>query len=126
MKKLSKPDVAELNEIVEELNSAAEAVSTAIEQANEKVGEANDAINEYNACLEKATEYRDRIVGQMEDFFSEKSEKWQEGDAGSAYDEWKSEWDNIDFAEVDQIEEVKAPDMDHSGELEALPQEASS
>jgi chromosome segregation ATPase len=125
MKKISKGDVSKLEEIVADLTSKKTDVETAIEKANEAIVEANAAIEEYNGHLEEAEALRDSVVGAIEEYVGDKSEKWQEGDAAASYEDWKGEWEGIDFSEVDPIEELTAPDMDHSSELEGLPQEVS-
>ena len=63
------------------------------------------------------------IVSEMETYYDERSEKWQEGDAGSAYADWKGEWEGLDCATVDLVDE---PDCSLPDDLEQLPQEADS
>ncbi len=126
MKKFAKADTARIAELVQDLNDKASQVTSAIEAANAKVSEANEAIDAYNAVLEEVSSFRDDMVGKMEDYVGERSEKWQESDAASSYQDWQSEWESIDLAEVTHIEDVTIPDMDHGSELEGLATEVSS
>ena len=42
----------------------------------------------FNDALAAAREFTEEIHSEMETFYNEKSDKWQEGDAGSAYQSW--------------------------------------
>lgn len=125
MKKISKADAAKLEEIVADLNSKKTEIETAVEEANSKIGAANEAIASYNESVAEAEALRDEVVAAIEEYTSERSEKWQEGDAAASYQEWSGEWENVDFSELDPIEEIEAPDASIGEELEALPQEVS-
>jgi len=92
MKKISQSDMQRIGK----LRAAIEGKKAKIEEALEKFQEAIAPI------IEEAEEERqelfgvlDDIVNEMENYYDERSEKWQEGDAGSAYSEWK---DQIDAA----------------------------
>jgi uncharacterized phage infection (PIP) family protein YhgE len=126
MKKFAKADVARIAELVQDLQDKASQVTSAVEAANARVSEANDAITAYNEVLSEVESFRDEMVGKMEDYVGERSEKWQESDAASSYQDWQSEWENIDIAEVTPIEDITIPDMDHGSELEGLATEVSS
>lgn len=49
----------------------------------------------------------DDIVSEAETYYDERSEKWQESDAGSAYSDWK---DGISFLRDQVDDDVDAPD----------------
>lgn len=90
MKKISKSDM----ERIAKLREAIEGKKAKIEEALEKFQESIAPI------LEEAEEERqelfgvlDDIVNAMENYFDERSDKWQEGDAGSAYSEWQNQID---------------------------------
>lgn len=133
MKKLSKAQRAERDERVKALNDAKLEVDAAVAAANEKIAEANLAVDDvnskiayYNEAVAAAAEFRDEIVGEMDGYASERSEKWAEGDAGQNYESWKGEWEGIQLDEVEeleQIEELEELDVSHADELEALPEE---
>jgi hypothetical protein len=78
MKKLSKVQVDRRDALVEALTAARAKVE--------------EAIAEYNRLLEAgARPFADEILGEMESFFDEQSDGWQESDAGQAYEGWMSE-----------------------------------
>jgi chromosome segregation ATPase len=81
-------------------------VNEAIEAANEKISEYNGAISDLNGLIAEAEEWRDGIVYQMEAYIEERSEKWHDSDAGQTYAGWKSEYENVDFSAVDEVEEI--------------------
>jgi len=70
----------------------------AVEKYNEATGEKDkkpveDAISIYNDALDSAQGFCETIVGDIEEFMEEKSEKWQESDKGEAHANWKDSWD---------------------------------
>lgn len=114
MKKISKEHKLTIAALVEELEKKAELIG----KANEVVAE---AVAEYNEALEKAREFRDEIVGAMQEYHSERSEKWQEGDAGSAYQEWIDAWEAMELDELPEPDEIDIPE--HAAEIEQGPHE---
>ena len=90
MKKLTKSQQADYNQL-------REAVEVAI-------GEANAAIIAANEARQRFEDFRDGIHADIDAYFEEKSEKWQEGDAGSAYSSWRDEWDEQICDEISEIE----------------------
>ena len=97
MKKLTKTDSATLSDLVVRLELEGKGISDAVEALREKV-------NAYNDVLAEAREFRDDMVGGMEDYMSERSEKWTEGDAGQAYAQWKDEWEALELDDIDDPE----------------------
>ena len=67
------------------------------EKIESLVSEYNDTVNAANAFIQEIHEKQD-------DYYSERSEKWQESDKGSDYESWMSEWE-------EEIEEIESPDM---------------
>lgn len=102
--KLSKDQIKKKAAFVTRLNDAA----TNIE----------DAVREYNAVVIEAEGFRNDIVNEWDDAISEKSEKWQEGDAGQLAVDLKDAWEGADFDEIDQ------PGNPVATVLEELPDEA--
>lgn len=45
------------------------------------------------SAIEDSKEFAEEIIGAQDDYYDNRSEKWQEGDRGQAYDEWRTEWD---------------------------------
>lgn len=69
----------------------------------------NEGVAEMNEKLSDAETWRDEIVQEMDDYMSERSEKWLDGDAGQNYESWKGEWENVSFESVSELE-VNQPD----------------
>lgn len=62
--------------------------------------ELEKARDQFNVMLEEANEFRQEMNDLMQEYFDEKSEKWQEGDAGSTYQDWMGEWESeLEFDE---------------------------
>ena len=114
MTKLSKKDLTlkqehanKLTETYEKLDAAVSTFNAAMEEAWEKVQE---ALDEHNTAIESANEWRGDIAQQMQDYYDNRSEKWQESDKGSEYEQWKSEWEES-FDQV-EMEKPDEPDFD--------------
>ena len=72
MKKVSKENQAALSELFTELD---------------------DLAVQYNEKLQEIHELRDEIREEMQTYFDEKSEKWQESDAGQDFQTWIESWE---------------------------------
>lgn len=82
---------------------------------NKKKELVEDAIAAYNEALVEAESFCSDIAERMSDYQSERTDKWQEGEKGDAYQTWMDEW-TPDFSELD------LPDMDHAETLADLPE----
>lgn len=91
MKRLNKKQAAQLTELTD-------AVETAKIAVDEKVEELNDAIV-------KLEGFRQEMRDDMESYYEEKSERWQEGDNGQMYYDWMNAWDQ-------EVTEVESPDVE--------------
>lgn len=91
MKKISKSDmerIAKLREAIEGKKAKIEEALTKFQESIAPIiSDAEDERQELFGVL-------DDIVSAMESYYDERSEKWQEGDAGNAYSEWKDQIDN--------------------------------
>ena len=77
-----------------------------------------------NGTIEAANEWRNNIHSEMENYYDERSEKWQEGDAGSAYSDWKDNYGNeFDAVEIELPDELEMPDVAVVEALEELTDE---
>lgn len=124
MKKLSTTDESRRAELVADLNEKAEALRAAFAEVNGEIeAKLGPAIDAYNAALAAALEWRDQMVGDMESYADERSDQWRDGDAGQAYDGWKTEWEAINLDDIDKPEEFDEPDLPHADELAGLPGE---
>lgn len=91
MTKLKKKQEKERDALVARLNEQAEAI--------------NAAITKYNETLAEAKEFAQGIVGEIEDYVSERSDAWHESDKASAVEDWKTAWEGI--ADYDDVEEFE-------------------
>lgn len=123
MKKLSKDDRATRDRLVADLeikSAAIEEAWTAFESAHEQLGL---AIEEYNSVVADAGSWRDEMVQQMTDYQSDRSERWQEGDAGEAYQGWIDEWQNADLEGIEVPDLPDQPEGEHRDVIDNLPEE---
>lgn len=116
MKSLSKAQMVERAQLMDRLREIAAEIE-------EKISEVNSIISNYNEVVAEVEEFRDGLVGEMQDYYDERSEKWQDGEKGSAYSDWKNEWEQLDTSQADEVE---APDLSLADNLENLPDEADS
>jgi len=90
------------------------------EQSNVK-----EKLDSLNAKIREAGEWAEGLFSDMQSYYDERSDKWQEGDAGQSYDAWKSEYESLDVDEVDIEfpEDLEVPGCDVADNLESLPDE---
>lgn len=82
-----------------------------------------DAMSEYNGALSDARDFIDEKHTAFEDEYGEKSEKWQEGDRGSAARDWIDSFESVDLEDAeldapDSLEEVSGEGLDALENLE--------
>lgn len=101
----------ELQTAHEELEAAVSAYNNALEELKNPVEE---ALEKLNAALSDARDLRDEIVNDAEEYIGERSEKWQDGEAGQAVSEYKSSWEyaEIEEASIEFPEQIEMPDID--------------
>lgn len=91
MRKISQSDMQRIGKLRDAIEGKKAKIEEAFVQFRESIApiieEAEEERQELHGVL-------DDIVNAMESYYDEKSEKWQEGDAGSAYSEWKDQIDN--------------------------------
>jgi hypothetical protein len=110
MKRLTKNMVNRQQGLAARLEEAAKAIA----DAQEALG---NAVSTYNDVLSDAREFRDELVSDMDSFASERSDKWQESEAGQEYDAWKDEWEQLDLDDIDPPEEYE---LEHADSLDQL------
>jgi chromosome segregation ATPase len=123
MKKLSKNDLLRREDLKTKLEEAWKEVTDAKTNLDNSVSSVNSAIQGYNEVVKEVSEWRDSITSQMEDYASERSEKWEDSDAGSSYSDWKTEWENLDTEEVELLDEIDLAEASLAEELNELPEE---
>lgn len=128
--KLTERDEQRRAELMAALTAARTAVDIKIEDVNDALQTAVDAmeatLTDYNSALEDARGFAADIVAQAEEDFSDKSEKWQEGERGEIVRAWIDEWEcaDLDDIELPEIERLAIDAEDHSDILDQLPTEA--
>ena len=128
MKALSKDQVKErltlvaaIRDAYAELEGAVDGCNATIEAERQKVEARQEALN---ARLQEAREWASGLVEAMRDYCDERSEKWREGEAGQAYEEWKAAYEGFDPEEmdVDLPGELELPECEVAEELDSLPE----
>lgn len=120
--KLTKDQVERRDDMAAELRAKWEDVESASQAIQGYMDELNAAIVAYNETVGDVEQFRGDIAGQMQEAFDEKSEKWQEGETGQAYDGWKSEWDNFEAEEMAEVEIDIPGEPSTADDLEGLPE----
>jgi hypothetical protein len=129
MKRLDKQQAVKHAALAAKLSDAREDLNNALLDFNNEVKALFDKMvkpgaDAYNAVVAEANEFIGEVHMEQEAYHDEKSEKWQEGDAGSAYNNWMNEWElELDELELDEPEEYIDPDLDEVDDFGQLPQE---
>ena len=77
--------------------------------------------NEYNNVLDRASEMLDDWHSEADGYYDERSEKWQEGDSGVMYEEWKESFNvDVEHIYVEPPDELDIPEMEHGPEIEEI------
>lgn len=96
MRKLSKLDAIKKKALIVHLRLLS------MEEENFNAEKYNEIVSNLNNFI---IEQRD----EMQMYFDERSEKWQESDAGSSYQDWIDAWD-LEIGEVEDFDDVEIPD----------------
>lgn len=88
----------------------------------------NAAIERWNAAALAANAFAAEVADQLDGDINEKSERWQEGDAGQAAQALRDEWQEFDAPKLGEIWLLE-PELDDdpneaAKELAELPQES--
>lgn len=126
MKSLGKSDIARRDGYAEQLRELRGKIEDQFRVLNEETFKPiNDLIGQYNETLEEARGFIEDLANTMTEYYDARTEKWQEGDAGSAYADWKQAYEDFD---AEDMEPVSLPDTTedeatHPEAIEALPVE---
>lgn len=126
MKRLTKADLSRRDRITDGLREAAKKVEQSYRVLSEAASAHNDQIAAYNEALEEARGFADDMARSIEDFMSEKSERWLEGDRGQAYEEWKSEWSGLELTDLSPIEVLEFDEPEHAATIENASEEPTA
>lgn len=132
MKKLSKDDLKAREEVTGKLKTAFDELTEAVSRYNDIMATewatVEEAQNNYNEAVSAAGAWCEGIVSQIDDYVSDKSEKWQEGEKAEAYENWKSAYDDVDCSEseLSQPDELSVEVENPAESIEGLPEEVES
>jgi len=119
MRKFSKAQAQAVSDAIDACGEAATALEKAVSNYNTEMESlktaVSDAVETYNEKVGLLKGVYEEIGSEARDYYDERSEKWQEGDAGATYLEWvealeNPDLDEIDFTEPDEID-IDVPDF---------------
>jgi hypothetical protein len=73
------------------------------------VEKVNDLIGDINGAIEDATGIVQEIADEAQSDFEERSERWQQGDAGSEYQGWVEQLTEL-IGNMEQLDAFEAPE----------------
>lgn len=129
MKSISNKQSQQLNSFKSDLEQKQEKVEEAIANFNANVEElwANlvaDSINEYNLTVIAAQDFVDQTRSEIQSYYDERSDSWQDGNRGTLFNEWIEQWDiSLEEIDINSPTETDVPEFEAVGQLESLPQE---
>lgn len=83
-------------------------------------GKARRLIEQIDEAKEEARALMDDEALSAESYYDERSEKWQEGDRGQAYGEWKDRLREVAESIAEDIEAPEVPDIDRPHWMDEL------
>jgi len=138
MKALKKATLAQRDELTSAVRSASDDLATAIDKFNTKRNElweavqaAVEAFNEgvadawgdetdgvapaqetYNEAVTALEEWCKEVAQSIEEYTANRSEKWQESEKASAYEEWKGQFEEeLERCELEAPEPIEIEEM---------------
>lgn len=125
MTKLSKVQKERQAELVRKLNVKASAVESAIDRFNDREElkrRVVESLDEYMSALAESRAFREEIADSLEAYKNERSEKWQESEAGSDYESWIDSWRDCELDDIDFEfpEQMGIPELDAAESLEQI------
>jgi hypothetical protein len=115
MKKLTKAQLRTRDEHACNIRSKGEVLAEAVQAFNEKLEAAwvdvEAARDELNEEIDNANQFRSEVYDAADSYFSDRSERWQDGDAGQAYQEFMGQWEEeLEQVEVERPDDVSEPE----------------
>ncbi len=129
MKSLTSEQILRKNELIAKLYEAGKKVEEVIASVNEALAESLRSIEaplaSYNELVAEANSFMGEVFEETEDYFLDKSEKWQESSVGQDYLQWIEQFQEIiEEAVVEEPEEIVCPECDGTTILENLSERA--
>ena len=101
---LTKAEIKDRDDVVEAARRKLGILNAAITQFNERLEEQrsilDDAVNDCNGAMQDVADFLERIKERLNGEYDDKSEKWQEGEKGTAVRDWIDTFE-IDFMDID-------------------------
>jgi hypothetical protein len=124
MKKLSKDDLTSLQQHVEAMHAAWEAMHDAVETYNGRVatawGDVESAVSTYNGAVEHFHAWQTEIASAIREYIGERSEKWQAGPTGQAYEGWIEPFENDELIDAVELDAPEPLELDVGDPAEAV------
>lgn len=127
MKKITKTQRAKIDDALMECLLKSRTVETAVEEYNDGVAplkeKLEEAITEFNEKILNLRLIYEEIGEEARSYYDERSEKWQESDAGVTYNEWvekleyPEDMEGIEIEFPDEIQSPEIPDFEDDGWL---------
>lgn len=126
--RLSKAQRTELANYQRALRHEREQIATEFARAMDTIREAIGDLNEsciavHNETVEKASAFVESVAEEFRDQYDERSERWQESEAGQAALAFVEEWENADVETVESVR-FATPDNPFFNESLNLPEES--
>lgn len=128
--RLTKKEQKQKDDFVCDLEIASAALGRAVAAYNEGLQALREGllaeIATYNEKLEEVREFVEDVASSREEEYGEKSERWQEGDKGTAAATFYEAWQEVDLEafEPELPEDLEEPDLSHRDDVENLPDAA--
>jgi len=121
MQKLSKAQIKERDDLSAKLSEAGDVLNAAITKYNEAIKAAYEdvekAMSEFNTAVIEARDFVEQVHSDIENYYDDKSEKWQESERGQNYSSWRDAWseaiselNEVEYSEPDSFDEADIPD----------------
>lgn len=124
MRKLSTEQRERKAKLVKDLDGTAKEIAEAIAELNETARDKlAPLIAKYNDLIGSATTFCEEVAQEMDDYMADRSETWKSSPSGEAYEQWHSEWTDLDFEWIVLDFEIEAPEPGDSETLEGLDDE---
>jgi DNA repair ATPase RecN len=128
MKKVDKGRQSELVQLSEKLRTIGNELTAEIVAFNDEISrrwqEIESLVESYNESVQQVNEVRESVHSDMDSYYTDRSEKWQEGEAGQNYQSWMEAWaDDLPEIAVEQPDEIEEPSLEASDLIDDLPGE---
>ena len=120
MKKLTKEQDETRMRLVNELRTIEEEVTDAHGKVISELEAANAVIAKYNEKVAEAEAWRDEVTTDMQSYVDERSDKWQESEAGTEYQEWQDSFAELEFNTLEELTLSDLPEFALAQQIEDL------